>query len=70
MLRVGGQPGVDERLDRPRPAEGASDEVPTPRRLEVADRLGVVRVAQPGLGDLGLDVRVGDVGPFDLGDLR
>ena len=66
---MGGQPGVDQALDRPGPAEGAPDEVAAALGLEVADRLRVAGVAPPGGLDLGVDGLVVDDDPLGIGDL-
>jgi hypothetical protein len=69
-LGMGGEPLVHEQFYRPRPPEGAPNVVSAAFRFEVADQVGVVRVARPRPVDLGLDVRVGDLDALLLGDLR
>ena len=69
MVRVGGEPAVDERLDRARPALGAADEVAPALGLEVGDGLRVALVARAGELHLGLDLGVGDVDPLGVRDL-
>ena len=69
MVRVGGQPVVDQLLDQAAPAQRAADEAPAALRLEVVQQAPVVRVALAALGDLGLDVLVGDLDALLVGDL-
>ena len=58
------------RFDDAAAPERAADEAPAALRVEVADELRVARVALAAALDLGLDVGLGDLDPFGLGDLR
>ena len=69
MVGVGGEPVVDELLDDPAPAEGRADVVPAAVALEVLRQLRVAGVPLAALGDLGLDVGVGDLEALGLGEL-
>ena len=56
---VGVEPGVDDVLDDPTPAQGAADERPTALGLEVLDELGIASVALAAARDLRLATREG-----------
>ena len=68
VLRVGGQPFVDEPLDDPAPSERAPDIRPPALRLEIAEQARVVRVSLATAGNLGLDLGLGNGDPFRVGD--
>ena len=68
MLRMGGQPVVDELLDDAAPAKRRADVVPAAIAVEVLHQLLVARVALARLRDLRGDVRVRDCRALDLRD--
>ena len=69
VLRVGGEPVVDQLLDEAAPAQRAPDEAAAAVRLEVVQQAPVVRVALAALGDLGLDVPRRRLDALLVGDL-